>query len=379
MNAMRWLKPRTSQLTDLLFWVPTLMLGATMADARTWRIRPDGLGDAPTIQAGIAAAVAGDSIVVAAGTYNENLDMRGKTLTLRGESGPTQTVIDGGYRDRVLAMSGGVVDGLTLQAGLCRCDGAGIYLYPPQGTTPPATTIRNCIIQDNHAGIEYETGTGGGLYFTPWTRGVVLESCVVRGNSAQGGGGGVFDGGFANRIEGNVFIRNRGLHGGGGIASGRADISNNLVAENFADLGPGGIELGVYGAVRNNTVVANATTGTVAAGVGAREGIVSHNIIAFNSPGCGLTYGGSTPPDCNDLWHNEYDACGEAWSPDQGGNFAQDPLFCDMANHDYSLHDNSPCLPGPQNLCGLVGGSSEGCGTVLVKQQSWGSVKELFR
>ena len=53
-------------------------------------------GDHPTIQAGIDAAVDGDLVLVAPGTYMENIDFHGKAITLQSEAGAEVTVINGG-------------------------------------------------------------------------------------------------------------------------------------------------------------------------------------------------------------------------------------------------------------------------------------------
>ena len=53
-------------------------------------------GEYPTIQLAIDNANDGDVIVIASGTYSENLTIgAGKALTLRG-AGPTATILDGG-------------------------------------------------------------------------------------------------------------------------------------------------------------------------------------------------------------------------------------------------------------------------------------------
>jgi hypothetical protein len=72
----------------------TLLFTANSSSAATIRVP----ADAPTIQAGIDAAAAGDSVLVAPGTYtgtgNKNLDFNGKDIVLTSEAGAATTIID---------------------------------------------------------------------------------------------------------------------------------------------------------------------------------------------------------------------------------------------------------------------------------------------
>jgi pectate lyase len=89
---------RRLYLTALLI---LLVLSGSVA-ARTWYIKPDGTGDAPTIKAGVDSAVAGDSVFVADGTYYEsNIRVMGKSgLVLVSESGqPEDVTIDAQRQD----------------------------------------------------------------------------------------------------------------------------------------------------------------------------------------------------------------------------------------------------------------------------------------
>ena len=50
-------------------------------------------GDQPTIQAAVGVAVAGDTVIVAPGTYLENVDFLGKDITVRASGGPDVTTL----------------------------------------------------------------------------------------------------------------------------------------------------------------------------------------------------------------------------------------------------------------------------------------------
>src|SRR5262245_24864151 len=71
------------------------LLFPTLAIARTWHVAPDVVLDAPSIQAAIESCGSGDTVLVAASTYFENLDFLGKSICVQSVSGPEATVING--------------------------------------------------------------------------------------------------------------------------------------------------------------------------------------------------------------------------------------------------------------------------------------------
>jgi hypothetical protein len=120
---------RRLSVAVILFFV----LSPAMGSARTWRIMPDSTGDAPTIQAGVDSASAGDTVLTAYGTYHDcthtdpdgqlNCVIMKSGVCLRSETGePDGVTIDAEQRGRVIYCrsvdSSTRIEGVTVTGGL---------------------------------------------------------------------------------------------------------------------------------------------------------------------------------------------------------------------------------------------------------------------
>ncbi len=147
-------------------------------------------GDQPTIQAGINAAVDGDTVLVADGTWtgpgNKNLDFRGKAITVTSENGAEFTIIDceGNGRGFIFQSGEGedsVVSGFTITNGyIDGMNGGGIDCWASS-----SPTITNCTISGN-------TANGGGGIACEGSS-PTITNCTISGNTAARGGGGGID------------------------------------------------------------------------------------------------------------------------------------------------------------------------------------------
>src|SRR5580704_17630160 len=165
--------------------------------------------DQASIQAGILAANNGDTVLVAPGTYFENIDFKGKAITVTSAGGPSVTIIDGGKVNQVVTLDSGegsssVLSGFTIQNGVSSFVGGGIYI---NRTSP---TIRHNVIQNNLAS---DGGGGIGVYFaSPLIEGNTIRNNSQVSNVEGGGGGGIYLTGVvgtaAARIIGNVIENN---------------------------------------------------------------------------------------------------------------------------------------------------------------------------
>ena len=78
--------------------------------------------DQASIQAAINAAHNGDTVLVAPGTYRENINFNGKAISVTSSDGAAVTIVDGGGNASVVTFdssetSQAVLNGFTIQNG----------------------------------------------------------------------------------------------------------------------------------------------------------------------------------------------------------------------------------------------------------------------
>ena len=194
--------------------------------------------DQPTIQAGIDAAVDGDLILVAPGTYVENVAFLGKEITVRSESGRNKTVIDGGQVDSVVIFTYGETEGVVIEGFKIRNGhsefGGGIYC------NGSSFLIENCEISDNNA-----IGDGGGIYCTESSNPVIKRCPILNNHSYEGCGGGIYCSYSTLSIEDSAISQNSSYDFGGGIRCSNtpSTIKNCTITNNHSGYGGGGISL----------------------------------------------------------------------------------------------------------------------------------------
>jgi predicted outer membrane repeat protein len=380
----------------LLIWFVSAVLITTSAAGRTWYIKPDGTGDAATIQAGIDTASTNDEVVLTDGVFsgsgNCDLDLRNKDITLRSQSGdPDMCTVDCAQTGPGLTMTetASRVEGISIINGTA-VKGGGICVDSSCPTIVNCVFVGNsassggavwigqfmcgsvtftgCVFRDNRA-----LETGGAAYCTFYGP-AVFTGCTFAGNSAPHGGA-VYCGFYGSCTLTDCTLTGNSASVGGAIcmSGGRVNLVGSTVSGNSADSHGGGIA-------------------AYAATMGADNRLeITNAIVAYSMSGEALWleptgYFAELDVGCSNVYGNS----GGDWigciGPFLGidGNFSACPSFCNTSAGDYHLCDASPCLPGnhPDEYdCGLIGAWGQGCacGPSGVQPTVWSAIKSKYR
>ncbi|MDP2895871.1 MAG: right-handed parallel beta-helix repeat-containing protein [bacterium] len=308
-----------------------------------------------TIQEGIDAASDDETVIVAQGAYFENIEFKGKNITLQStdplDAGVVeQTVIDGSAAGSVVVFSATespacVLSGFTIRNG--EATSAGGICGGGINDHTRATVRCNLIANTRGGGIAFcdgliennkILGNRSGLHDCDG----VIRHNLISGNGVAWGGLGVGGGGLNycdGTIQSNAITDNcTGAYGGGGLYECDGTIIGNLIAGNSANRG-GGLAL-CSGFIANNTVVGNVAveSGTFygeGGGLCGCNGTIRNCIIWGNVAKTGTELESSSVPAYS---------CVRFWSGGGVGNTAHYPYFVDAGKGDYHLKSWSPCI-----------------------------------
>ncbi len=303
-----------------------------------------------TIQAAIDAAVEGDSVLVSAGTYYENIVWAATNGIKLIGSGEDDCIIDGKYIKCVIRFEeelGGIIDATTLITGF---------------------TIQNGFAPS------YNSGGGGGIHL--YQSSPTLTDVTISNNKAQSSGSDIGGGGmiliYSNpTLTGVIFSGNTANYGGGiHLDQSHPIMTDVTFSGNTAYKWGGGMTLGHSNPTLTNVTIANNTAGIYGGGMclsSSNTPTLINTILWGNSPE--EFYFFESYPNSITIHYSDIEG-GEAgivtnhngtvyWLE---GNINADPLFCDPDNGDFTLASNSPCIGTGQGGANM-GALGVGCGT----------------
>ncbi len=267
--------------------------------------------DFPTIQGAIDASIDGDEIVVAPGTYNEDIGFLGKAIFLRSSDGRETTTIDSGTVEfENYEGPDSILQGFTITG-----EGQGIRINWLAGPT-----IINCAM----------TGNSSDGIWSYDSRATIIN-CDITDNGGDGLDQFVYAG---NGTYINCVFAGNGRRGAELAGYGSPMFLNCAFIDNAED----GLSLDYFvsGAVVNCTFVGNDDWG-VAIGY----------FIDVSFKNCVLWDNGSGSFSQDDEFTVSSSDVDGGWPGE--GNIDADPLFVDPGNGDYRLGRGSPCIDAGDN------------------------------
>ncbi|HEV3243816.1 MAG TPA: hypothetical protein VGZ31_05340 [Chthoniobacterales bacterium] len=319
------------KITPHIIALATFFIVGSAWAAGTWFVDPAGndtntctapgpTGACKTIAAAILKASAGDTIHVAIGLYNEQVQIT-KTLTLEGaqagvdartRSGAESTIDNACGPVQILA-DNVVLDGFTIQGSTSSdpCFIAGIWTNPGFSGTQGGHQILNNIIQNNISGIELDNtgalptkvqfnliqtnnnpgpGSGNAIQVNFGLANALIDSNKFSGHTNSS----VLVSDF-NGADTNITISNNELVGGTSERIVLGDVTNSTISGNTsvgstATNGP----VRLFGKNSNIAITSNVLKNGIRGikvddiGVGANSGVTAHNNCIMGNTVAGL-------------------------------------------------------------------------------------------
>jgi len=340
-------------------------------------------GDQPTIQAGIDAAVDGDIVLLADGTYtgvgNYNVDLKGRSITVKSSGGRDVCIVDcQGLGRGFFAYYGGVtmtLEGLTVKNGISELNGNG-------GAVKAIKLVANdCIFENNQSFNEGGAVSVGSS--------AVCTQCKFTANNTTYDGGAI--NAFSVTLESCNFEDNRASYQGGAVDCVFFSFTNCVFTNNRASIRGGAVFL----ASRSGGTLTNELTNCILSGNKVTSGsggavyvYISSSDADYHSHFINCTFtrnnaskqGGAVNcaffSSLNDpitfknciIWNNVANEGQEietnlgdgspviTYSDIKGGytgsgNIDIDPLFLATdENHEFYLHPDSQCIDSGTNI-----------------------------
>jgi parallel beta-helix repeat protein len=274
-----WEEEKVNRSIALLSAIVVLSSGLGTADGTIWYVHPD--SSLNSIQAGLDSCSTDDTVIVAPGTYYENLTWPStQGIDLVSELGTDTTVIDGSGATYVIGIVTGVhsttiVSGFTIMNGY-GYEAGGIHCLSSSPTITGNTVTMNTadyggaiecdmgsspIITGNT--ITGNTGYSGGIECWRNSSPTISDNTITDNVAFSGGGIACYDI-CSPTIAGNTIDGNA-AEWGGGLACYNGcspEIRDNDISGNTADSSGGGIDCWTNS---SPVIVGNTMTGNGAA------------------------------------------------------------------------------------------------------------------
>jgi hypothetical protein len=258
-----------------------------------------------TIQAGLNAASSGDTVLVAAGTYTENIiwpDVNGIKLISAGDS--SNTIIDGSGTSSVIYMnpSSATIDTTTLIQGFKITNGGGVSngggMSIIGGSSPLLSNLR---VSNNQADI-----SGGGFYINASSPKIINTSFEENIGGVSGGAISFWNNSAA-KLSGIQVVLNSAIYGGGFyLDNSDPTISSITISNNSSQYDGGGLFITTNSSPTVTDFIIRANTATAGKGGGImihsgnttlESGQISNNIASGSGGGLCSNGGGSSLTD----------------------------------------------------------------------------------